>query len=114
MSRDIFYVRKLTSCAPSLTVISVMKGAGFISQVYLGAFGVNMLILQVGHFYSKKCMEASQQLSSRYQKNIGAELTHGNAFIELEDCFKLPQLCPTAIHINKIYRPNDIIKTKHL
>ena len=66
MSRDIFYVRKLTSCAPSLSVTSVvkLKGAGLISRVYLGAFGINMLILQVGHCYSKKCIDASQQLRS--------------------------------------------------
>ena len=63
MSRDIFYVRKLTSCAPSLSVTSVvkLKGAGLILRVYLGAFGINMLILQVGHCYSKKFLEASQQ-----------------------------------------------------
>jgi hypothetical protein len=66
MSKDIFYVKNLTSYAPSLSTTSVvkLKGAGLILRVYLGAFGVNMLILQVGHFYSKKCMEASQQLSS--------------------------------------------------
>ena len=58
MSRDIFYVRKLTSCAHSLSVTSVvkLKGAGLISRVYLGALGNNMIILQVGHCYSKTCI----------------------------------------------------------
>ena len=52
MSKDIFYVKNLTSYAPSLSTTSVvkLKGAGLILRVYLGAFGVNMLNLPFSHF----------------------------------------------------------------
>ena len=47
-----------------MTSVVKLKGAGLISQVYLGAFGINMLNLEFSHFYSKKVYGGKPKLSS--------------------------------------------------